>query len=49
MMIQIADAILHALGCAAVFIFFAVAALIFALIVDATITIIKDIIRRLRK
>ena len=49
MMIHIADAILHALGCAAVFIFFAVVALIFALLVDAAIMVVKDIYRRIKK
>lgn len=49
MSIHFAEAFLHWLGCVGTFLFFAIGALIIALVIDAFIMFGKDIIRRLRK
>ena len=47
--ITFVEAFLHWIGCVGTFLFFAIGALIIALVIDAFIIIGKDIIRRLRK
>lgn len=49
MSIHFVEAFLHCLGCVGTFLFFAIGALIIALVVDTLIMIVKDIYRRLRK
>lgn len=47
--ITFVQAFLHWVGCVGIFLFFAVGALIFALVIDTFIMIVKDIYRRIRK